>query len=270
MSILSTFLYLYGGTLVALSTANAIESKQLNGDNNIEPPIDTVSIIIPSYNEEKYIKDNLLSLRNQSIVHKYPNLFEYILIDSNSTDKTVELAKPYVDTIIHAPKGKLTARNLATLYSKGNIIVSVDSDTIYPYDWLNTLLKPFIKIPDTVAVVGSTTDTIPYIPKPLYILASALDRYIIHPTQMVGRNSAYYKHLFYLTNQFNVNINQLDINQVLNEEEIKFGQRLSKYGKVIFQFNAGCIHLGGEKISCRWGLSDSKTCELYGINKERF
>lgn len=247
-----------------------IEYGMNKTDIEIEPPSDSVSIIIPSLNEERFIVQCLRSLRNQSIVNKYPDKFEYILVDSGSTDNTVKLAEPYVDKVFNSPRGKLTSRNIGTDISTGNIIVSVDSDTIYPPAWMNTLLKPFNN-QEVVGVVGSTTDsTIPYIPKQVYLLTASFERYITHPTQMVGRNSAYYKHLFYMTGKFNTKINQQNLDEVLKEEEVDFGKRLSEYGTIVFKLNAPCIHLGGEKIACRMNIESKNTCNKYGIGIERF
>lgn len=267
---MSIYKYIISSMISTLSVSNIIEHKMNVSNSSIKKPVDTVSIIIPSYNEEQFIEKSLLSLRNQSIVDKYPSMFEYILVDSQSTDNTVKLAEQFIDKIIISPRGKLTARNLGTYQSHNNIIVSTDADTIYPYNWLNNLLEPFNNS-KVIGVVGSTyDDSIPNVPKAAYLLASTLDRYIIHPYQMVGRNSAYYKHLFYLTGKFNTTINQQDIKQMLNEEEIEFGNRLSKYGDIIFQLNASCIHLGGQKIGCRLGTTDKNICNNYGIKIERF
>lgn len=251
-------------------TSEYIKHKMEKGEISVQSPVDNVSIIVPSYNEESFIEQCLSSLRNQSVVHEYPNMFEYILSDSNSKDNTVKLAEPYVDKIIHAPRGKLTARNLAIDNSNNNIIVSTDADTIYPYTWLNTLLKPFNE-PKTAAVVGSTFESsIPYIPLNVAILASTLERTITRPNQMIGRNSAFYKHLFYKTGKFNENVNQQNLWEMLEEEEYNLGERLSKHGNIVFQIGASCNHLGGQKIGCRLGISDRKLCNNYKIGIERF
>lgn len=253
-------------TIALLS--DTLEYKMKKGITKINPPVDSVTIIIPSYNEESYIEQSLSSLRNQSILKYYSEYFEFILVDSQSTDNTVEIAKPYVDKIIIAPKGKLTSRLIATNHSKGNIIVSVDSDSVYHYNWLNSLIEPFRTHDNVAGVVGSTLDkTIPYIPSPLYTIGSTLDRIIIHPKQMVGRNSAYWKHLFYLSGEFNTKINELNIDQIYDEEEINFGNRLSQYGNIIFKLEASCIHLGGVRIGCRFKFINNKSCKELGKNR---
>lgn len=258
------------GGLGILSLGSVIESEMKKYNTDVLRPVDTVSIVIPSYNEVAFIGMTLSSLRNQSIIEKYPEYFELILADSCSTDGTIELAEPYVDRIIITPRGKLTSRNIATSEAKGNIVVSVDADCYYPYHWLNTLLEPFndLKIPSIVGVCGSTLDY--SFPNKLFVIASTLYLYWLNGKWMVGRNSAFYKHAFYLSGGFNENINQFNIWRVLDEEEELYAKRLSKYGGVIYKRNASCVHLGGMKDLCRLGLGDRKLCDSYKFGKERF
>lgn len=264
--------------LGALTINGFIEREMNNPDIETFKPIDTVSIIVPSFNEELFIKKSLSSIKGQSIINEYPEYFETILVDSGSTDNTVNIAENYVDRIITTKvRGKLTARNLATLQSRGNIIVSVDSDSYYPSFWLNTLLEPFNNIngvnynPNIIGVVGSTYDPdIPGIPIPVRNMAEILDRKIIHPVQMIGRNSAYWKHNFYQTGLFNEAINQMDVHEMLAEEERGLGTRLSTLGKIKFKLNANCIHLGGQRIGCRLGTSNKQSCKAQGVSIERF
>jgi glycosyltransferase involved in cell wall biosynthesis len=265
------------GILGTLTVSGFIEREMNNIEvDNIEP-VDMVSVIVPSFNEEPFIKKCLSSIRGQSIIQEYPQYFEIILVDSNSKDKTVELGAPYVDKIINVrTRGKLTAKNLATSLAQGNIIVSADADTYYPPFWLGMLLRPFNDIysPDygnIAGVVGSTYDPhIPGVPAPLRNIAEILDRKIIHPNQMVGRNCAYYKHGFYLAGGLDETINQLNVKEMIKEEEQGFGNRLAKLGKIAFRLNAVCLHLGGQKIGCRLGTANRDVCNNYGISIERF
>lgn len=260
-------------------TVNGFIMREMNNpDIEIFKPVDTVSIIIPSFNEEMFIKKAVTSIKGQSIIHEYPEYFETILVDSGSSDNTVNIAEPYVDKVITTNiRGKLTARNLATEHAMGNIIVSVDSDAYYPPFWLNTLLEPFNNTesqsydPTIVGVVGSTYDPyIPSIPTLVRNFAEILDRKVIHPVQMVGRNSAYWKHHFYNIGRFNEYINQMNIKEMLQEEEQGFGLKLSEIGKVVYKLNANCVHFGGKKIGCRWGTSDDTYCKNQGIGIQRF
>ena len=261
-----------------LTTSGFIKREMDNPYIETYEPIDKISIVVPSFNEEPFIRKSLSSIRGQSIIQEYPDNFQIILVDSGSKDKTVEFATPYVDKIINVPRrGKLTARNIAIDQSDGNIIVSVDSDTYYGPFWLNTILRPFNDIhnlhydPNIVCVVGSTYD--PYIagiPTPIRNIAELIDRTILNPKRVVGRNSAFWKHHYYKVGRFNENINQMNVDKMIKEEEYDFGEKLSKFGRVIFRMNANCVHLGGQRIGCRLGTENKTTCDKYGISIERF
>ncbi len=262
------------GILGTLTVSGFIEREMNNVDIDTVEPIDTVSIIVPSLDEELFIKKCLSSIRGQSIIQEYPQYFELILVDSGSRDNTVKIAEPYVDKIITTEKrGKLTARNLAIDQAKGNIIVSVDSDSYYGSFWLNTILKPFnnLEYDNLACVVGSTYDPyIPGIPTPIRNIAEWFDRNILSCQRIVGRNSAFWKHLFYQVGKFDESINQMNVDAMLKEEEYGFGDKLSKLGKIVVKMNANCLHMGGQRIGCRIGTGNSEMCEKYGINIERF
>ncbi len=89
-----------------------------------------VSIIVPTFNEENNIVKCLKSLRTQN----YSN-FEIILSDGGSLDRTVELAKPYVDQIVIEQKvpegwiGKNRGCYLGYKEAKGEILLFTDADT---------------------------------------------------------------------------------------------------------------------------------------------
>jgi len=100
-----------------------------------------VSIIVRTYNEERWIGHCLSAIFNQDFDN-----FEVILVDNNSTDYTVEVAKRYpVSTIIKIDKffpGK--ALNDGIRVSTGNYIVCVSAHCI-PRDgqWLQNLYDNF-------------------------------------------------------------------------------------------------------------------------------
>lgn len=271
---MNTLKWVISGILGTLTVNGFIEREMNNPDMETIEPIDTVSIVIPSFNEEPFIKKCLSSIRGQSIIQEWPQYFELILVDSGSTDNTVAIAEPYVDRIITTTKrGKLTARNLAIDQAKGNIIVNVDSDSYYGPFWLNTILKPFnnLEYDNLVCVVGSTYDqSIPGIPTPIRNIAEWVDRNILSPQRIVSRNSALWKHKVYLVGKFDETINQMNVHEMIKEEEYDFGKKLSKLGKIVFKMNACCQHLGSERIGCRIGTANRQSCQKYGINIERF
>lgn len=88
-----------------------------------------ISVIIPVYNGEKYIKKCLESVINQT----YNNI-EIIVVDDGSTDKTSEIIKKIANKdkrIVHIKSmnhGVSTARNLGIKKAKGEYLTFVDSD----------------------------------------------------------------------------------------------------------------------------------------------
>ncbi len=100
-----------------------------------------ISVIIPAYNEEKYIGRCLRSLKNQTIA---PD--EIIVIDNNSTDKTAKIAKSYgVKVVKERIQGLTPARNRGFNLAKYEIIARTDADTILPNDWIKTIKVNFTK-----------------------------------------------------------------------------------------------------------------------------
>ena len=106
------------------------------------------SIVIPAFNEEKYIEQCLFSLKNQT----YPkDKFEIIVIDNDSSDKTVEIAKNYADQVKILPDGNVGAvRNYGFHNSSGEVVVFIDSDCITDKTWLERAVQIYSSDPDTV------------------------------------------------------------------------------------------------------------------------
>jgi len=101
-----------------------------------------ISIIIRTKNEEKWISHCLSAIKNQN----YQN-FEIIIIDNNSTDNTVKIAKRVlgnkISHILNIEKFKPgKAINLGVKFSKGDYICCISAHCI-PKDknWLINLLK---------------------------------------------------------------------------------------------------------------------------------
>lgn len=101
-----------------------------------------VSVVIPAYNEEKYIENSLRSL--QRAEQKTKKNYEVILVDNNSSDRTVKIAQKYVTgmnlrIVKEARQGRGIARARGFKEAKGDIILSADADTIFFPGWIDTL-----------------------------------------------------------------------------------------------------------------------------------
>jgi len=114
-----------------------------------------ISIVIPAYNEEKTIVPCLTALNKLKIAQKY----EVIVVNNNSTDKTVEVIKPFTNKlplriVNETKKGRSPARRAGFAVAKGDIIFSTDADAIVPPDWIKEIL-PHFSDPNIVAVSGT-------------------------------------------------------------------------------------------------------------------
>lgn len=99
-----------------------------------------VSVIIPTYNEERYIDACLQSLLSQT----YKPL-EIIMVDDGSTDKTVEIAKRFkINLFKQKHMGPAGARNLGASKAKGEILVFPDADMKYDKKYIKILVKPIL------------------------------------------------------------------------------------------------------------------------------
>lgn len=94
-----------------------------------------ISIIVPFYNSEKYIKDCVESLLSQ----QFPaNDYEIIFVDNNSTDSSVNIVKRYprIKLVSEGRQGSYTARNRGIREAAGRIVAFTDPDCIASPDWL--------------------------------------------------------------------------------------------------------------------------------------
>lgn len=96
----------------------------------------SLSIIIPAYNEERHIVACLDAIAVQT---EMPD--EVIVVDNNSVDKTVEIARryPFVTVVPEPRQGRVYARDKGFDAAKSEIIGRIDADTILPVHWVKYL-----------------------------------------------------------------------------------------------------------------------------------
>ncbi len=101
-----------------------------------------ISVIVPVYNAEHYLKECIISIINQTVYD-----LEIILINDGSTDKSGEICDHFsnndrrVISIHQTNLGVSAARNKGLQVAKGKYIAFVDSDDILPKDAYENLLK---------------------------------------------------------------------------------------------------------------------------------
>lgn len=101
-----------------------------------------VSVVIPAYNAEKYLRDCLKSIKQQT----YRN-FEIIVVDDCSFDNTFKIAQAEGAIVIKNRKnlGEGASRNIGARKALGEIIAHTDSDVVVPKNWLEKIINDMEK-----------------------------------------------------------------------------------------------------------------------------
>ncbi len=106
-----------------------------------------ISVIIPVYNAEKYLKECLDSVINQTLKD-----IEIICINDGSNDNSLQILNKYaikdsrIKVISRKNKGVAKARNIGIKKASGTFVCFMDSDDIYPaVDVLETLYNTAVK-----------------------------------------------------------------------------------------------------------------------------
>ena len=112
----------------------------------------TVSVVIASYNHEKYVAETIESVLNQTFQD-----FEIIITDDGSSDKTVEIIKQFSDPrinlfVFEKNKGACSALNNSIINSKGKYIACLNSDDSWELNKLEKQVKFLDENPDIGAV----------------------------------------------------------------------------------------------------------------------
>lgn len=107
-----------------------------------------ISIVIPTYNGEKFIDSAIKSVLNQTIAP-----YEIIVSDDNSTDNTIAICKKFSEIIkIHVnhngPSGFVNGWNNALSLASGDFISILHQDDILAPDFIEEIKKAIDKHPD--------------------------------------------------------------------------------------------------------------------------
>jgi glycosyltransferase involved in cell wall biosynthesis len=103
-----------------------------------------VTVVVPSYNQEKIIYKTLMALADQD----YPN-YEIYVIDDSSTDSTADIAHDFFINckcrgkliVFSQNKGSARSRNKGITDANGEYIIFVDGDDLPEKDYIYSLVK---------------------------------------------------------------------------------------------------------------------------------
>lgn len=177
-----------------------------------------VSVVIPVYNEEKYIGACLESLKNQT-----EKPYEIILVDNNCTDKTVSIAQEYDIKIVKEQKqGMIFARNTGFDKAQGNIIARCDADTVIPGNWISKIKKKFRngQIDGLTGIVLYKKSSFPF-----KLYSSVLNR-LFKQNILAGPNMAITKKVW------NKVRNEVCLDESKVHEDIDLSIHIAEYGEI--------------------------------------
>ena len=104
-----------------------------------------ISIVIRTLNEEMYLNELLCAVKNQILEDLE---YEIVIIDSGSTDKTLEIAKKHECRVTSISKKDFSfgrSLNMGSKYANGDILVYISGHCIpSSQHWLYELVKPII------------------------------------------------------------------------------------------------------------------------------
>lgn len=118
-----------------------------------------VTAIIPVYNGEKYLKEAIESVLNQTVL---PD--ELVIIDDGSIDGSLDIIKQIkcsipIKIISQQNAGQSSARNNGVKNSKTNYIAFLDQDDFWYKNHIEVLIQPFLQNP-SIGWVYSNLDTV--------------------------------------------------------------------------------------------------------------
>lgn len=112
-----------------------------------------VSVIIPAYNQEKFITETIESVLNQT----YKD-FEILVVDDGSTDSTKQKLEKFgsrIKLIEQTHMERAVARNNGVKNSQGRYIAFVDSDDIWTKDKLQKQINTLDKMKEYILVYSA-------------------------------------------------------------------------------------------------------------------
>ena len=111
----------------------------------------TVTVVIPCFNQARYLRDAVRSVRSQA----YPAL-ECIVVDDGSTDETAALARTLGVRVVGQRQntGVSAARNAGLAAARGDLVLFLDADDELLPDGIGHLAVELAEHPGAAAVVG--------------------------------------------------------------------------------------------------------------------
>lgn len=190
----------------------------------MQPP--RVSVVIPALNEENGIEATLRSVR----ACPTPQPLELVVADGNSTDRTVEIAQRYCDTVVIETTRTISAgRQAGARAAHGDILLFTDADSLVDPQWASRLARAFDD-PQVVAAFGmiepSDASTLERLALRYLVRAAATVFNLIGMDYVYGNNMAVRRTAFDKIGGMNI--------YLATAEDTDLVHRIRRMGKVAF------------------------------------
>lgn len=128
-------------------------SDSPTGKDNPQLDLPTISLVTPSYNQAQFLEQTLQSVLEQ----KYPRL-EYIVMDGNSSDGSVDIIQRYAANLTYwvsePDRGQADAINRGFTHATGDVLGWINSDDILLPGALQVVGELFARYPHIAWVTG--------------------------------------------------------------------------------------------------------------------
>ncbi|WP_291961785.1 TIGR04283 family arsenosugar biosynthesis glycosyltransferase [Maribacter sp.] len=210
-------------------------------------PQPTISIIIPVLNEDKYIKDVLVSISTNA---RTKCIKEILVIDGGSTDQTITNAKAYGATVLKSKKGRAAQMNFGATNANGNILYFLHVDTLPPEGFDKEIIQEFKKGFEVGCFQMRFNSNSPFLK--FFSWCTRINHHICRGGdqslfitsklfhQLDGFNENY---IVYEDNEFIQRVYKLKPFKVISSAVTTSARRYEERGMIRLQYHFGMIHL---------------------------
>ena len=251
-----------------------------------------ISIIVCTYNREKYLYDALQCIADNGCA---PTAYEIVLVNNNSTDHTEQECQRFQNNhpevnfryFVETQQGLSFARNRGIQESHGDTLLFLDDDAFIQKNYFNNLLKDLETHPDTDAFGGKITpefesgETPKWLSKWNYSWVSAIDlgdqTKPFEKKYPIGANMGIRKACFDKVGCFNTQLGRSKKNLMGGEEKDLFDRIRSHGGRIYYFPDIEVHHIippsrTTKEYICKLGegIGMSERIRTLGVSKAKY
>jgi len=220
--------------------------------------LDTITVIICTYNRGHSLKDTLNSLSTLRCPEAIR--LEVIVVDNNSTDSTKETIRKFIECgpcnikyLFEQRQGLSFARNAGLEVAKGDVIIFTDDDVIVDSNWLTEIANTFVEY-DADCVGGKILPVWPG-ERPSWLsrnnenILALLDygecvlELSIDDPPLFGANIAFSRRILNKTGNFSTSLGRTGNKLYGGEDTDMYSRVFQANGKIIYQPKAVVNHV---------------------------